>query len=88
MEQERVKAAVEKAGNYVDRLTIGSIENVPRKMVPSQHRFFTWDNEKRTPPNKTLLFNYSYFTGVVMEGVYDIYEANPEEGRVDRKSVV
>lgn len=82
MEQERVRAAVEKAGNYVDRLTIGSIENVPKKMVPSQHRFFTWDNEKRTPPNKTLLFNYSYFTGVVMEGVYDIYEVNPEEGRV------
>lgn len=82
MDQERVRAAVEKAGNYVDRLTIGSIENVPKKMIPSQHKFFTWDNEKRTPPAKTLLFNYSYYTGVVMEGVYDIYEAVPEEGKV------
>ena len=60
MEQGRVSKAVEKAGNYVDRLTIGSIVNVPKKMIPAQNLFFTWDNEKRSPNSKKLLFNYSY----------------------------
>lgn len=81
MEQGRVSKAVEKAGNYVDRLTIGSIVNVPKKMIPAQNLFFTWDNEKRSPNSKKLLFNYSYYTGVVMEGLYDVYKAAPGEGK-------
>lgn len=81
MEQGRIYGAIEKAGNYVDGLTIGSIVNVPKKMIPAQNYFFTWDNEKRSPKSKKLLFNYSYYTGVVMEGLFDIYEASPGEGK-------
>ena len=40
MEQERVKAAVKKAGDYIDKLTIKSKENVPQAVLSSQDKFF------------------------------------------------
>ena len=81
MEQERVKAAVKKAGDYIDKLTIKSKENVPQAVLSSQDKFFTWDNEKRSPLSKDFLYDYSYYNGVVMEGLYDIYQAAPEQGK-------
>lgn len=82
MEQNRVKAAMEKAADYIDRLTIHSEVNVPGKVVPSPDIFFTWDTERRSPNTHKLLYSYSYFTGVIMEGLYDIYEFDPEHGGV------
>jgi len=81
MEQKRIQAAVEKAGRYIDHLTIKSDRNVPGRVVAAQDQFFTWDNEKRSPKSKELLFDYSYYNGVVMEGLYDIYEADPQKGK-------
>jgi len=81
MEQGRVRAAVEKAGTYIDNLTIKSEKNVPEEVLASQEKFFTWDNEKRAPRSKELLFDYSYYNGVVMEGLFDIYEADPQKGQ-------
>lgn len=82
MERKRVEAAVSKAGKYVDGLTVNSEVNVPGEVVRSTERFFTWDNEKRAPQSKPLLYDYSYYNGVVMEGLYDIYKADPENGKV------
>lgn len=80
MTQERIREALEKTKNYVDGLTIHSKVNVPAEIVADELKFFTWDNEKRTPSgnDKPYLFDWSYYNGVVMEGLFDIYEADPE----------
>lgn len=80
MTQERIRKALEKTKNYVDELTIHSKVNVPAEVVADELKFFTWDNEKRTPSgnDKPYLFDWSYYNGVVMEGLFDIYEAAPE----------
>ena len=78
MTQDRIDAAMRKAEAYIRSLTIGSEANVPARVVADEKKFFTWDNEKRTPGEKPYLFDWSYYNGVVMEGLYDIYEADPE----------
>ena len=75
-----IQASILKAKNYVDALTIRSTHNVPTEIVSDEHKFFSWDNEKRTPSVKPYLFDWSYYNGVVMEGLYDTYEARPDEG--------
>ena len=81
MEAERAAAAVRKSADYINRLTINSEVNVPEKVLNSTELFFTWDNEKRAPGVKDFLYDYSYYNGVVTEGLYDIYEADPENGK-------
>lgn len=75
-----IQASILKAKNYVDALTIKSSCNIPKEVVSDEHKFFSWDNEKRTPSVKPYLFDWSYYNGVVMEGLYDTYEARPDEG--------
>ena len=75
-----IQASILKAKNYVDAITIRSTHNVPKEIVSDEHKFFSWDNEKRTPSVKPYLFDWSYYNGVVMEGLYDTYEARPDEG--------
>lgn len=75
-----IQASILKAKNYVDALTIRSTHNVPKEIVSDEHKFFSWDNEKRTPSVKPYLFDWSYYNGVVMEGLYDIYQAKLESG--------
>ena len=77
MTQERIAAAVQKAEAYIRALTIESAVNVPAEIVADERKFFTWDNEKRTPGEKPDLYDWSYYNGVVMEGLFDIYEADP-----------
>ncbi|MCD7738207.1 MAG: glycoside hydrolase family 88 protein [Lachnospiraceae bacterium] len=72
---------LEKARVYIDGLTVDSKENVPKEVVNDEHRFFTWDNEYRTPSVKPYLFDWSYYNGVVMEGLYDVYAADPQAGK-------
>ncbi|MCD7807001.1 MAG: glycoside hydrolase family 88 protein [Lachnospiraceae bacterium] len=78
MELQKV---LEKARAYIDGLTVDSVENVPKEVVNDEHRFFTWDNEYRTPSVKPYLFDWSYYNGVVMEGLYDVYAADPDSGK-------
>ena len=77
MEQARIKAALEKSMDYIDSITIDSGVNVPKDVVTSENRFFTWDYEKRTPSTKPYLFHWSYYNGVMMEGLFDLWEAAP-----------
>ena len=44
-----IQASILKAKNYVDALTIKSLCNIPKEVVSDEHKFFSWDNEKRTP---------------------------------------
>lgn len=78
MTQERIDAAMRKAKEYIEALTIESAVNIPSDIVTDEKKFFTWDNEKRMPGEKPYLYDWSYYNGVVMEGLYDIYEADPE----------
>lgn len=87
MTQERINKALQKSKEYIDALTIDSRVNVPAKVVADEKCFFTWDNEKRTPSEKPYLFDWSYYNGVVMEGLFDIYEADPEKNAAYLKYV-
>ncbi len=66
MTQERIYRAMRKAETYIRSLTIDSKVNVPEKIVADEKKYFTWDNEKRTPGDKPYLFDWSYYNGVVM----------------------
>lgn len=77
--QERISAAVEKSRKYIEDLTVNSKVNVPAQVVADDKQFFTWDNEKRRPGAKPYLYEWSYYNGVVMEGLLRIYEADPEK---------
>lgn len=81
MAEQKRKEIMQRAKAYIDALTVDSDQNIPRLVVSDEHRFFTWDNEKRTPSAKPYLFDWSYYNGVVMEGLLDIYEADPEAGK-------
>jgi len=76
MDRQRIENAVAKAGKYVDNLTVDSSVNKPAEIVGSTEKFFSWDNEKRSVLKHKLLFDWSYYTGVVMEGLYNICEAD------------
>ena len=80
MEKERISAALAKSRAYIDSLTVDSKVNVPEEIVADELKFFSWDNEKRTPSKQPYLFDWSYYNGVVMEGLFDIWQADPENG--------
>lgn len=79
MDKARINAAIARSKVYINTLTVNSDVNVPEAVVADEHRFFTWDNEKRTPSEKPYLFDWSYYNGVVMEGLFDIVEAGGDE---------
>ena len=61
---------------YADALTVHSPDNVPDQVIPTEGRFFTWDNEKRAAAKgHPYLYSWSYYTGVVMEGLLKLGEA-------------
>lgn len=72
-----IAESIKKAGKYIDGLTINSKINAPEKVLDGG--FFSWDNEKREPSRQPYLFQWSYYNGVVFEGLYDIYLANGKE---------
>lgn len=80
MNDNRMQTAVRKAKEYIDSLTIDSEQNIPRNVVANEKQFFTWDNEKRNPAEKPYLFDWSYYNGVVMEGLFDVFLAEPDKG--------
>lgn len=63
------------AKEYIDNLTINNTSNEPSKVVSNWGTQFSWDNEKRETNNKEYLFEWSYYNGVVFEGLDYIYDA-------------
>lgn len=72
-----VSESVEKAREYIERLTVDSSVNVPEKVLCGG--FFSWDNERREISRQPYLFQWSYYNGVVFEGLYDVYSAEKDE---------
>lgn len=78
-ESMELTAAMEEAKNFIDGLTVNSSSNVPATVVTNDSKFFSWDNEKRSSSNKDYLFEWSYYNGVVFEGLDYIYDALAQE---------
>ncbi len=83
MDMEAVRAAFERAMEYVNALTIDNPQNAPEDVVPRRDKFFTWDNEHRATPEAPYLYHWSYYNGVVMEGLFDIYKVTGDERYLD-----
>ncbi len=65
---------------FIDALTVDAPSADPRAIVEDEDRFFAWDNEHRSAKNgKAFLYDWSYYIGVVMEGLYYMYEAGQGE---------
>ena len=72
--------AMRRARAFIDALTVDAPDGDPKAIVEDDDRFFAWDNEHRSPKTgKTFLFDWSYYIGVVMEGLYYMYEAGAGE---------
>ena len=70
-------ASLAKAKNYIDGITINNASNDPATVVKNFKTHFTWDNEKREN-SKSYLFDWSYYNGVVFEGIEYVYEVTGE----------
>ena len=86
MEQymERIKCTLEKSKRFVETLTIDSDVNRPELIVKSGSSFFSWDNEQRSKENgNPYLYSWSYYNGVIFEGLKYIYEITGEDRYID-----
>ena len=83
MEQKlelRIKNALRTANAFVERLTVCSEVNRPRKIVTSENDFFSWDNEHRSRKNgMSYLYSWSYYNGVIFEGLKYIYDKTGDD---------
>ena len=71
---------MKKARAFIDALTVDAPDADPKVIVEDEDRFFAWDNEHRSRRNgKAFLYDWSYYIGVVMEGLYYMYEAGQGE---------
>ncbi len=69
-----------RARAFIDALTVDAPDADPKAIVEDEDRFFAWDNEHRSRKNgKAFLYDWSYYIGVVMEGLYYMYEAGESE---------
>ncbi|MBE6731022.1 MAG: hypothetical protein E7564_04985 [Ruminococcaceae bacterium] len=72
-----LSASLSEAKAYIDALTINNSSNDPATVVKNFKTHFTWDNEKREN-SKSYLFDWSYYNGVVFEGLEFVYEVTGE----------
>lgn len=85
---EDLEYALEKAKTYIDELTVeqagkGEGYNDPDYVVKNFETHFSWDNEKRESANKGNLYDWSYYNGVVFEGLEYVYEVLGEDAYKD-----
>ena len=76
-EESLLAAELAEAKAFTDALTINNNLNDPAKVVQNFKTHFTWDNEKREG-EKSYLFDWSYYNGVVFEGIEYLYEVTGE----------
>jgi len=71
---------IQKVQSFVDALTINHPLNLPKKVVEDDTLFFSWDNEHRSPvTGEPYLYEYSYYNGVIFEGLYYLYQVTGNE---------
>ena len=78
--EEDVAAALAEAEAYIAGLMEA---NAPKSIVESDSKFFTWDYEKRKSPTKAYLYEWSYYNGVVFEGIDNLYDVTGEADYAD-----
>ncbi|MCQ2484537.1 MAG: glycoside hydrolase family 88 protein [Clostridia bacterium] len=74
VQDSQMLSALNSAKSFIDSQTVNSSANVPSTVVSKFGTQFSWDNEKRETANKSYLFEWSYYNGVVFEGIEDIYD--------------
>lgn len=80
MPESNLKTAMDRARNFIDALTVDAPDSDPKAIVEDEDRFFAWDNEHRSPKTgKDFLYDWSYYIGIVMEGLYAMSEAGAGE---------
>lgn len=80
----KANAQMLRARAFLDALTVNAPDADPTVIVPDPDKFFAWDNEHRSKKNgKAFLYDWSYYIGVVMEGLYYLYEAGEGENYRD-----
>jgi len=77
LSKTQLKAALDEAKAFIDGLTINNPSNDPATVVSNFGTHFTWDNEKREG-KKDYLYDWSYYNGVVFEGLEYVYEVTNE----------
>ncbi len=71
---EALSAALAESDSYVYSLAINNPSNNPAAVASTWEAEFTWDNEKRESSNKSYLYDWSYYNGVVFEGIDYLYD--------------
>ncbi|MBQ8407315.1 MAG: glycoside hydrolase family 88 protein [Clostridia bacterium] len=80
----RIKKALEISESFIENLTYGSSVNYPERIVKSENDFFSWDNEHRCKKNgQPYLYSWSYYNGVIFEGLKYIYEQSGDEKLIE-----
>lgn len=77
-DDDTLTAALSEAKTFIDALTVNNSSNDPGSVVSTWGSEFTWDNEKRESNNKSYLFEWSYYNGVVFEGLDYVYDVTGE----------
>lgn len=78
-----MEGALDKARAYIDALTINSAINKPADIVSTWGKHFSWDNEKRQNGGAPYLYDWSYYNGVVFEGLHFVYDVTGEKVYAD-----
>ena len=76
-EESLLAAELAEAKAFTDALTINNESNDPETVVKNFKTHFTWDNEKREN-KQSYLYDWSYYNGVVFEGIEYLYEVTGE----------
>jgi len=76
-EESGLTAALAEAKAYIDGITLENTANDPGTVVSNFGTHFTWDNEKRES-SKSYLFDWSYYNGVVFEGLKYVFDVTGE----------
>ena len=71
-------ASLNEAKDYIHSITLDNTSNDPATVVKNFGTHFTWDNEKREG-KKGYLYDWSYYNGVVFEGIEYLYEVTGEQ---------
>ena len=80
---DSLTTALTEAKTFIDDLTINNESNDPSTVVSQWGTQFSWDNEKRESNNKSYLFEWSYYNGVVFEGLDYIYDVTQDTAYSD-----
>ena len=76
---DALTASLNEAKEYIHSITLNDVTNGdPATVVKNFGTHFTWDNEKREG-KKNYLYDWSYYNGVVFEGIEYLYEVTGDE---------